>query len=1063
MAFELSLTDGITTINLGSYDTYLTDRNSLHIGDPVPLRSTSQSILRDGFDITAHAFSQRTITASVTIRGATASGVTGALQRINGAIRAARDWAISRRGNRWRLKYNPGGDAPTVYFTIRDGFLGAPVGSVDPVWLDADLPVLRNATLTLTCDPLAEGEAVTLSNRTINSSFEADLSGWSIDASPLFPPQDLQGTGGSASIALSWTAPNYTNVTSYEYNYGQNPASAPDGLEGDEEDGQVTIRWEAQPDNPSITGYSVQVDSGPWDLIAGSDGGTTEHTITSLTNGTEITVGVRAQSGVDGDVSTVTLTPTADTTMQDTVTGTRGDVANPWDTISDDRATSFTISGLTDDDDETIYLRAVNASGKTPWAYVTVTVNDGVTTDGTTRGPAGATGGVTRSTTEAYYGNSSAKMAMTSGQMDQYVRINQGLSNISTGDIFSVSCWVQVESLSNCNLVFEVGSSTGASTTTNVTEVGGWRRLTLDNLTATADAPTLKVELVSTGASGTGVAYVDGVMANEGAAASRLWVSSRRLTNVPGKNYLDIHELPGDYPAKVEIKATDVDGVGRVWLALRKGDRRTDDLEVQGEEFAGDIVEVDLAGVSGGSYGAVSHGVAMLGGCTVATDDDQSSFNVSSASSHTFTDKVDITSTVDNRVLVLDYLAIGGSGTPPPLTSITIGDDDLAMTQIGSAVTGQVTTNGYASLQQWYLANPPSGEHDVVINWTAPATGFNVDAIVRARCLSNVDPTTPVRVTTTDSGDLLSPRINNSSLVVGDASAGDITLSSVIIENRTTLGGFPASARGTVNYQQAGGQFPFGLTGHGFHVWGTSQPETTGGEVTDSWSASVIPSITTNSVDAFAQRATIFRAFGAGLPHPTLASPEIVRHTPTITPAGVFRVLARVRSSMGASYLGFGYSYGGVTAGPSRESDYTLLSESASWRLVDFGQLIIPPQTLPEGARPGPIEFELSVWRAAGTNVYTTDIDYIMLLPIDEGVAYLSKTTTAGDVIAVSDTVSIQDSSGAFKYIPQHQGGEMTLSTEGTRLYLVGTGDTDSIATTMEVVVVVTPRYSVLG
>ena len=47
--------------------------------------------------------------------------------------------------------------------------------------------------------------------------------------------------------------------------------------------------------------------------------------------------------------------------------------------------------------------------------------------------------------------------------------------------------------------------------------------------------------------------------------------------------------------------------------------------------------------------------------------------------------------------------------------------------------------------------------------------------------------------------------------------------------------------------------------------------------------------------------------------------------------------------------------------------------------------------------------------------------------------------------------------------IPQHQGGEMTLSTEGNRLYLVGTGDTDSIATTMEVVVVVTPHYSVLG
>ena len=170
---------------------------------------------------------------------------------------------------------------------------------------------------------------------------------------------------------------------------------------------EVTLTWDNPIDN-SITKYQVKQDAAAWADIAGSNAGTTSHTVGTLTNGTAYTFQVRAVNDHDGNSTddpgvasdAVTVTPgvpeapasltAAPGDTQVTLTWTapasdngsavtgyeytsNADAATPvWtdvpDSGSDGRAdeTEYTVTGLVNNTSYAFAVRAENANGQGP-------------------------------------------------------------------------------------------------------------------------------------------------------------------------------------------------------------------------------------------------------------------------------------------------------------------------------------------------------------------------------------------------------------------------------------------------------------------------------------------------------------------------------------------------------------------------------------------------------------------------------------------------------------------------------------------------------------------------
>ncbi len=228
---------------------------------------------------------------------------------------------------------------------------------------------------------------------------------------------------GSSSTTTSYTATGLTNNTSYKFGIravnstGNSTAATvtatpippvpavPSGLTATAGDTQITLAWD-NPSNSTITSYQYRIGtSGTWTTITGSSATTTSYIVTGLTNGTAATIYLRAVNSTgNGLAGNATATPMAALNPPSTPTGLTGTPSNnqialswtdpsnstingyqyrlgtlgSWTTItgSSSTTTSYTVTGLTNDTEYTIYLRAVNADGYSPAASVTATPYD---------------------------------------------------------------------------------------------------------------------------------------------------------------------------------------------------------------------------------------------------------------------------------------------------------------------------------------------------------------------------------------------------------------------------------------------------------------------------------------------------------------------------------------------------------------------------------------------------------------------------------------------------------------------------------------------------------------
>ena len=169
-------------------------------------------------------------------------------------------------------------------------------------------------------------------------------------------------------------------------------------------DGQMTLTWEAPSSDggSAITGYQYEIDdSGTW-LDAGLDlegTVTLEQTVTDLTNGQEYAFAVRAVNAVGpGPAASVTATPVTTPGVPQNLKWVPGDgqVTLTWEAPSSDGGSAITryqyeiddsgtwlavgldrqvtVTGLTNDRQYTVAVRAVNAIGDGDEATVTVTL-----------------------------------------------------------------------------------------------------------------------------------------------------------------------------------------------------------------------------------------------------------------------------------------------------------------------------------------------------------------------------------------------------------------------------------------------------------------------------------------------------------------------------------------------------------------------------------------------------------------------------------------------------------------------------------------------------------------
>ena len=182
-------------------------------------------------------------------------------------------------------------------------------------------------------------------------------------------------------------------------------------------------------------------------------------------------------------------------------------------------------------------------------------------------------------------------------------------------------------------------------------------------------------------------------------------------------------------------------------------------------------------------------------------------------------------------------------------------------------------------------------------------------------------------------------------------------------------------------------------------------------------------------------------------------------------PHGLFRALARVRvggnpysspfeaeryETESALAFALGWTFGGRLKDPS-EDDRVYLEQTDSFQTVDLGELSIPPMAMPEGYSSPDLRLRVhGIFTPPGAfsdsvvNRYYSvnwDVDYVVLLPIDEGAVIVDGVDSTDRVLidTLSDTpgVYLLDDADVVQRYADFTGGPFGLGTEDTRIYVV--------------------------
>lgn len=206
-------------------------------------------------------------------------------------------------------------------------------------------------------------------------------------------------------------------------------------------------------------------------------------------------------------------------------------------------------------------------------------------------------GSSTRVTTDAKYGAASLQIERTGGADTNGLGRYQDITVVAA-QVWSFGWWVKVTALANAKAMGIVewldGGSAVISTISveRTTTSTGYVLLSLANETAPALAVTARCrsEVRATSSGGTGTARFDGLMAVKASSLPTTWASGREIRNHfddDGQlhiNYLDIYDMGGEVPAKLQIKLTENENHAEIWAGARHAGRLDDTfIFIEGE------------------------------------------------------------------------------------------------------------------------------------------------------------------------------------------------------------------------------------------------------------------------------------------------------------------------------------------------------------------------------------------------------------------------------------------------------------------------------------------------
>ena len=629
-------------------------------------------------------------------------------------------------------------------------------------------------------------------------------------------------------------------------------------------------------------------------------------------------------------------------------------------------------------------------------------------------------------------GASSLKLVMTSSSSGQLIERNQALADVDAAEVWSFQCWVRVDALNNCKVVMEIDYNTGTDVEVSTTTVNAseFVRLTSANNTVpgSVTSATLRLRLEATGASATGVVYIDNVIAVQAASVPSAWVSSHSIANnyadssQAAVNYLDIYDVPGDVPALLQVKATEDEAHTKLWVGARHAGRQTDGgIWHEAEDFGTWATEPSDGSPSGGNYGETGPSLYYD-----ATSTGNTSASTAVTVSHTC-------SSSGNRLLVVGVSANSSQANVDNRFPSGVTYDGSALTKIGQE------RNGTMTVSLWYRVAPSTGANDIVATFPAAFT----DCVVGGVSFLNADQTSPVGTIATATANSAAPSVAVAS------NAGDFVVDTVASSINGTL------TVGSGQTQRWNAQVSTTTRGGG----STERASTSTTSTTMDWTLESSQEWATSGVAVKPLATSI--SLGA-------SSPLIQSKTVSSPPEGVYRVLARARRTATDvdNYLGIGYSYGDITKDPSAQGDYQVMSGSA-FAIYDLGSLTIPPLITPDNATSGPLALRLALYADGdGTSTTVMEVDWVMLLPVDFGSGFVSKTSGT-DVVLVDSMspgfkgLSLLDASDVIQSVPANQLGKPPEAhPDGTRLYFAyDEGTAAAIALDAQVSITYVPRF----